>query len=134
MARRRREQRDAPVIAPDSSSGLFSPVRLVPYLPPPRTALQDLSDGREWHPLQKARPAPAINVNARRIMAPPLADRFGKAIRAWHGRSNAFAVPKQVAPCIRRKQRREVMFAYKRTGKGSRAFHRKRNQWSNIKC
>ena len=45
----------------------------------------------------------------------------------------AFSQPKQVAVCIRRKARREVLFAKNRTGKGARS-RRTRNQWSDVKC
>lgn len=45
----------------------------------------------------------------------------------------AFSQPKQVSVCIRRKTRREVLFAKNRTLKGSGA-RRTRNQWSGIKC
>lgn len=45
-----------------------------------------------------------------------------------------FNVPQEVALCVRRKQRREVLFAKRRTGKGSRARRRRRTYWSNISC
>lgn len=45
-----------------------------------------------------------------------------------------FAVPREVAMCVRRKQRREILFAMRRTGKGSRAKRRRRTFYSNISC
>lgn len=45
-----------------------------------------------------------------------------------------FNVPREVALCVRRKQRREVLFAKRRTGKGARAVRRRRNFWSNVRC
>lgn len=44
-----------------------------------------------------------------------------------------FDAPQRVIRCIRRKVRKEVMFATKSTGKGSRAPKR-RNYWSDVKC
>jgi len=46
----------------------------------------------------------------------------------------AFQKPKGVTLCVRRQRRRETLFALKRTGKGSRAPHRRRNEWSSVKC
>jgi hypothetical protein len=45
----------------------------------------------------------------------------------------AFSQPKQVSVCIRRKTRREVLFAKQRTGRGAKS-RRTRNQWSDVKC
>lgn len=36
--------------------------------------------------------------------------------------------------CVRRAQRREVLFALRRTGKGGRRNKRRRNRWSDYKC
>lgn len=44
-----------------------------------------------------------------------------------------FNVPRKVAICVRRKQRREVLFAFRKTGKGARSF-RRRNQFSDVRC
>lgn len=44
-----------------------------------------------------------------------------------------FAVPRKVALCVRRKRRKEVLFAKRRTGKGARTPKR-RNYWSEISC
>lgn len=45
----------------------------------------------------------------------------------------SFVAPKAVLVCVRRKQRREVLFAGRKTGKGARSPKR-RNEWSNVKC
>lgn len=57
--------------------------------------------------------------------------RFGK--RAL-GTKFAFAVPRKVELCVRRAQRKQVMFALRRTGKGSRAPRRRRNYWTGVSC
>lgn len=36
--------------------------------------------------------------------------------------------------CVRREQRREVLFAMRRTGKGARRQQRRYNEWSKTKC
>lgn len=46
----------------------------------------------------------------------------------------AFEVPKRTVVCVRRKVRREVMFAKRRTGKGSSRSYRHRSQWSDVRC
>lgn len=45
-----------------------------------------------------------------------------------------FAVPKEVSLCVRRKQRRQVLFALNKRGKGSRARRRHRSEFSDVKC
>lgn len=44
-----------------------------------------------------------------------------------------FEAPRSVTVCLRRKTRREVLFAKSKTGKGSRS-RKIRNQWSDVKC
>lgn len=45
-----------------------------------------------------------------------------------------FNMPNKVAICVRRQKRREVLFALKRTGKGSRVRKRRRNDYSDVSC
>lgn len=45
-----------------------------------------------------------------------------------------FALPKQTVVCVRRKTRKEVLHARKKTGRGVRRRNPRRNQWSNIHC
>lgn len=45
-----------------------------------------------------------------------------------------FQIPKDVAICVRRKQRREYIFASGRSGRVSRTKKRRRNEHSNIRC
>lgn len=55
---------------------------------------------------------------------------------AWsrqQGTRMVFDAPKEVAICVRRKARREVLFAKRRTRKGA-GSRRYRNEWSNINC
>lgn len=45
----------------------------------------------------------------------------------------SFRAPRAVVVCVRRKQRREVLFAMKRTGRGAKA-PRRLNEWSSVRC
>lgn len=122
MARRKSRQRDAnvhhyPVL----------PVHLtIPTLPrvsaPKIRDLRPIEDRRTFHP-QKSHAPPAVKKtrSARRLIN-TFEDRF------------RFARPKQLPLCERRARRKEVLFAKRLTGKGSRARYRKRNELSNVSC
>lgn len=45
-----------------------------------------------------------------------------------------FKRPEFVAICIRRHERREVLHALQKVGKGSGGKRPRRNQWSNVRC
>lgn len=132
MARRRRSgstlQRDHNLI-PTPSSVLQS--SLLPDL-------RVLEDRRTWHPEEPFQPARS----SRRV-----SDSFVTAIarptkRKASGRPFSlltpdkfrFAVPDKVLVCVRRKQRREVLHALKKTGKGSRSRFRRRNYNTEVAC
>lgn len=54
---------------------------------------------------------------------------------SWYGSRQSFANPTKSVVCIRRKRRRECLFANNRIGKGSKVSSiRKRNWTSDIKC
>lgn len=40
----------------------------------------------------------------------------------------------QLSVCVRREQRRQVLHALRKTGKGGSRKPRRRNEWSNYKC
>lgn len=46
----------------------------------------------------------------------------------------AFASPQNMMICVRRKTRKQVLHALKKTGAGSRKKIRRRNEWSDIRC
>lgn len=54
--------------------------------------------------------------------------------RLSHAYELNFEAPRYVVQCVRRKNRREVLFAKKKTGKGSKAKIRRRNAWSSVRC
>lgn len=59
-----------------------------------------------------------------------------RPLSMWPRLENAlprFAEARKTVICLKRKARREVMFALKRTGKGAKS-PRRRNQWSDVQC
>lgn len=84
----------------------------------PRTILRDAEDRRLRRPEREAPPRTVAGVPMRRILD----------VRAYR---DAFVNPRLVAICVRRRRRREVLHALKRTnGQGAR----RRNVWSNVRC
>lgn len=90
------------------------------------TSLMEVEDGRQWHPLRQDRPAESFR----------RADRmFTDSVVAFDDRrpSRGFAHPPGVAVCIRRKTRREVLHALRKTGRGG-SKKRRYNWKSFVKC
>lgn len=85
-----------------------------------------LEDRREWHPMRSLRPAAALQRGSRRLV---IARKRSKVLP----HKLQFAIPKQVAVCVRRKERREVILAMGKGGGGKRKPPR-RNLWSAVKC
>lgn len=91
-------------------------------------------DLRTWHPEGPARPAFAKPRSAARIVVSRgRQDRARRMGESPHP-GLSFAAPDKVVLCVRRKRRKQVLFAKKKTGKGSRAKKRRRNYWSSISC
>jgi len=79
------------------------------------------SDGRFHNPTRRsAKPSSLINAATRLHQT------------ATH--AVGFAQPDRTAICVRRRVRKEVLFARNRTGSGGRSKHRRRNFWSKVKC
>lgn len=107
----------------------FEPGRT--FRPLPRlTALVDLGrlleiqDRRTWHPQRTFRPAVSLSGNRTRMV---VSDARGLSPRV------RFDASHRVVVCVRRKQRKEVMFALRKTGKGAKA-RRRRNRFSDMEC
>lgn len=150
MPRRRRRsgspahvQRDTPAIARDPLlDWITRPARRAVLLTDPLLddplELRQLEDRREWTPEPFTRPARALDgpLSARLVPARPNPSR--RRIGALQPLYSppvgvAFARPHGVAVCVRRHQRREVLFAARRTGKGARS-PRHRSVWSSVSC
>lgn len=121
---------------PTPPSGSYRPGVSSPVLPPlprlsaldqARSLIRALEDRRTWHPAGSTRPAGASSRNSRRIVqAKPVPGFFPP-------RNVAFSVPRDVAICVRRKTRREVIFAKRKYSKGAGAS-RRRSWFSKVGC
>lgn len=90
--------------------------------------LSEVQDGRAWRPDASRRwgaPQRLLGGQPARLEARPPPAPFGQV---------AFQTPQQVIPCVRRQQRKEVLHALKRTGKGSGGGRKHRTPESNIRC
>lgn len=118
MARRGRGskvRRDAFVIAsPDLSLSSGLPVLSAPFV--------ELEDLRDWSP---------VGPTNRRAFSLPRSSA-GLVDNGALRRGVRFAVPEDVLVCVRRKTRREVIFA--RTGGGGGMRRGRRGRWSDVSC
>lgn len=93
----------------------------------------NLSDRRLYHPEGFFRPAIAQPKVAARIIGGPGKSQAGRKLHSLSHEKLTFAVPDKVAICVRRKRRKEVMFAKNKAGKSGQK-RPKRNYWSSISC
>lgn len=99
--------------------------------PPTFKTHQPMEDRRAFHPDGKTkRPIDAVPRSAARLKVAPASVRQNPL--KLPGRV-AFTAPNGVAVCVRRKNRREVLFALNRTKKGA-GSPKRRNSWSDVKC
>lgn len=133
-------QRDDSDVATDSEvlrSFIKKPKPYAPIVTAPHLPTFDL---RTYHPDPITRPI-AEPRSASRLVPSKGAVSVGGPSRTAVGNSRTgtlphrlqFAAPKQVAVCIRRKTRRQVLFAKNRYRKGSYS-KRKHSQWSSVTC
>lgn len=134
MARRTRNtdttdlERDDPLIA--SLAAPVVPARpLVPLANTPlaETLFDEIEDRRTFHPDDQFRQP--LNLAA----APADFRRSSSPARTFQSDHARFDHPKSVLLCVRRKQRREVIFAKRKRKKGAGA-KRRRNYFSNVRC
>lgn len=103
-----------------------------------RSQLSEIEDGRYFHPDQDERPVASTR---RWNVATQINQKTESQSRAsWLGlkfsdvQSLNFSSPKFVATCIRRNERKEVLHALGKVGKGSGSRFRRRNAKSNVRC
>lgn len=132
MARRRRSrsshQRDDNSVASRRlHDDIYNPV-------PSRHFVLSLADRRFFSPvdevmspvrLQRRVVVDQANVNKRH-------KDYEKKLQAYWGKMY-FNAPQAVTVCVRRKERRETLFALRKTGKGARS-RKRRNSWSDVRC
>lgn len=117
----------------------------------PNVHLREIEDRRRFHPLRRAAPAATFSRRDQRrivekyravqtnFMQAATLDPFvgfsqpSVSVGLPAGRP-AFAVPKKVAVCVRRHQRREAIFAKGHAGKGAAQKRRRQSEFSNIGC
>lgn len=127
MARRRSDRIRS---TPDSLSGLLTPERFLTGLDQARALIRSIEDRRLFHPERDYRPALSFGRRSTLVIS----SSAGIA-----GRQNVlparvrFDVPEKVAKCVRRKERREVLFAKRKTRKGA-GSRRRRDWWSDVSC
>jgi len=137
MARRRRSNSGQRVVNTYSNRRLSAPVRR--FSLPRLSSLRAIEDRREFHPEGEFRPARGFLYPRHRLVVKvPLRgveSRVPDTYTPVVPLGVSFKAPRQVAICVRRKQRREVLHAMGQTGRGSR-FHRapRRNVYSEISC
>lgn len=132
MARKKRnrsEQRDHTSIASPPAVRYVPKIKSVPLL----------SDRRLFHPAGDLAPVFSPKRAHKRIVENVVQRPRNTKSRARNVKRSAptrfaFSVPKKVELCVRRHKRREVLFAMRRTGKGSRALRRRRNYWTGVSC
>lgn len=100
------------------------------HLNPPKFQLHQIQDDRSWHPKPQIKPAGALKRSATRLVVP----KPTKASpRSALPHQVAFSAPKHVLVCIRRRMRKQVLFAKRLNRKGS-GSRKHRTAWSEIKC
>jgi len=108
---------------PDSPSRPLSGV-----VPSPLSLVED---NRLWHPLN---PSPAkfwTGGSAKISERPRRSNRYNPFMLSG---DLGFINPQKVIRCVRRKMRREVIFALDKQRKGSGSKRRRRNEYSSISC
>lgn len=110
---------------------LYSPK--LGLLTPHKTLQLIGEDRRVYQPTPRLHRAAASLRPAHARILPKNVDRFGKAIRALPF-GIRFGLPRNVAICIRRNIRKQVLFAKKRTGSNSSRNRKHRNFWSKVTC
>ena len=100
----------------------------------PRIDLRVIEDRRTYHPEKVMRPVATFSRRDQRRIVEKARDVRKYADPRFIAPLNlGFAVPEKVAVCVRRNQRREVIFANRKAGAGSRST-RRRNEQSEISC
>lgn len=98
----------------------------------PRTVLTAIDDRRTFDFEPATRPARLFSGSTATTTATPVAKKSERA-RSRVPYQIAFSAPQETLVCIRRKQRREVLHAHKKTGK--RGQRRRRwSTYSDTKC
>lgn len=131
MARRRHRSHTR-----DELSSLVHPVLRLPTirLTPP-VDLRLLEDRRRADETTDfARPARAMRRGDAQLVVPARSSNVRRSAVYDLPSAVQFKVPNQVAICVRRKRRKEVLHALRRTGRGARRRKAKWSEFSSVRC
>lgn len=123
-------KRDSRTITNDPLSALLTPTVVPTVIDAPVTLLSEVDDLRTWHPDRMGRSVRTLAGTPARVQA---ATSGRAAVSPAVPVHVSFRSPSNVVECVRRSQRREVLFATRKFRKGSGSA--KRRSWrSNIRC
>lgn len=139
MAKNNRRRRDTTAIANSVAFSNYAPSRITF---PKNLYLQQFEDRRRWHPEGTYAPAQSFsrsrhrlrdvqssyNRRASQVMARSIPRLHSPVYRV------GFEQPHRVLICVRRQQRREVLHAFRKTGRGSGRRPPRYNYYSSISC
>lgn len=131
MARKRHKNRTQRDVTTPSLTQLLHPT-----VKPSRSYLQEIEDRREFHPERADRSALSLFGRPHRLAVHKVEHRPARPVlskRSSPPHRIQFVDPRQVVVCVRRQQRKEVLHALGRTGRGARA-PRRRTWRSDISC
>lgn len=129
MARKRgRKDRSDAISQPQSLAVLLRPSPV--QLPVSVTPLREVEDRREYHPVKFHRPARDVSGQGHKPVVVKPSRKFGRVLPF----GLRFAEPARTVLCVRRKTRKEVLHAIRKTGKGVRRRKPRRNWFSRISC
>lgn len=137
MGRRSRRRREVITVrSAMPSPSLTSLLRTFPTLDGPRHLSRDVEDRRRYHPLADYAPPLTFRGVPAKVQVKQKFSRPHKMAgfsTPSVPKRVAFTAPKKVLVCVRREQRKEVLFALRRTkkGSGSKKF---RTPFSEVSC
>lgn len=103
-----------------------------------RNLLSTYEDRRTFHPLGVYRPARSFSGLHHRLVLSPYKKAHKTLMKPrvfrTFGNVVSFHQPSKTLICVRRRQRREVLHAFNRTGRGSGQRYPRRSWYSSVRC
>lgn len=129
MSRRSRNRsRPRDVVNHITNSLRVAPTNFSHFYRPQRQALRLYEDRRTWYP-EAIRPARSFQGPTRLQIKPVSRARH----LAYPPQAVSFVAPRRVLVCVRRQIRREVLHAFRKTGRSGQRSPRL-TQWSGVHC
>lgn len=119
----------------DASQSLTVSLRSRPKIARPSRLLSMVDDLRTFDFEPATRPARLFSGGVASVGFVPNSNKKAASGRParLHNFQMAFTAPAETLVCVRRKRRKEVLFAKKKTGKGGQRKPR-RSRWSDYRC